>query len=398
MTDLAPPTPAPALGVGVIGFGWMGRVHTQAYSRVTHHFDDLGSTPRLIAVADEVPGRAAEAARRYGFARSSDDWSSLLADDEIEAISVTAPNFLHREIGVAVAEAGKHLWIEKPVGVTADDARAVRDAVERAGVRATVGFNYRNPPAVRAARELISSGSLGELTHASFRLLSDYAADPAGALSWRYAFATAGHGVLGDLAVHGLDLAWFLMGDVAEVVADTTVFIGERAVPSGATSGHQRVEGGTMGQVENEDYLAGILRFTSGARATVEVSRVAVGEQNDYGFTVHGTRGSVSWDFRRLGELQVSRGDRYQDLPVSRTFAVPGDGDYAAFQPGAAISMGYDDLKVIEAAGFLRSIADGAPHGAGLDDAVRAAETAEALSDSAATGRWVSVASSGVAR
>jgi len=182
------------------------------------------------------------------------------------------------------------------------------------------------------------------------------------------------------------------------VVADTAVFIGERAVPSGATSGHQRVEGGEMGAVENEDYLAGILRFASGARGTVEVSRVAVGEQNDYGFAVHGTRGSVAWDFRRLGELRVSRGDGYQDLPLARAFAKPGDGDYAAFQPGAAISMGYDDLKVIEAAEFVRSIATGTARGAGLDDAVRAATVAEALSDSAASGRWQQVGSPEAAR
>ncbi|WP_382303569.1 Gfo/Idh/MocA family protein [Herbiconiux sp. UC225_62] len=388
----------PSLGVGVIGFGWMGRTHTQAYSRVPHHFDDLGVVPRLVAVADDVEGRAETAAARYGFERAHLSWRALLDDDDVELVSVTAPNFLHREIGVAVAEAGKHLWIEKPVGNTAADAVAVRQAVGEAGVMAAVGFNYRNPPAVQAARELIASGAIGSVTHATFRLLSDYAADPAGALSWRYAFATAGHGVLGDLAVHGIDLAWYLLGDVAEVTADTHVFIGERAVPTGATSGHERIEGGALGRVENEDYLASILRLTSGARVTMEVSRIAVGEQNDYGFTVHGTRGSVAWSFRRMGELQVSQGAGYQDLPVATGYVGPGDGDYAAFQPGAAISMGYDDLKVIEAAKLLRSISGGTVTGATLDDAVRAARVAEAMAASAVSGRWEGIETDEVTR
>jgi predicted dehydrogenase len=381
-----------ALGVAVVGFGWMGRVHTQAYLRVPHHFPQLEVRPELVAVADEVPGRAEEAAARYGFATASRDWREVAADPRVRAVSITAPNFLHREIGTAMAEAGKHIWIEKPVGLTAADARAVAEAAARAGVQGTVGFNYRNAPAVAAARELIRSGEIGAITHVRIRLLSDYAAHPEGALTWRYERERGGSGVLGDLASHGVDLARCLVGEIGSLIADTAVFLPERARPAGATAGHVRAVGGELGPVENEDYVSCLLRFASGARGVLEASRVSVGEQNNYGFEIHGTMGAVFWDFRRMGELAVSTGTAYQDQAVSTVFAGPAHGGYAAFQPAAATGMGYDDLKVIEAYNFLRSVAEGTAHGATLDDAVRSATVLDAMLSSAERGEWVSLA------
>lgn len=379
------------IGVAVAGFGWMGRVHAQAYSRVLHHFPDLVLHPHLHAVADNVPGRAEAAAARFGFATASRDWRELLSDDRVQAVSVTAPNFLHREMGVALARAGKHLWIEKPVGLTSADARAVAEVAAAAGVTVVVGFNYRNAPAVRTARRLIDGGELGTITHARIRLFSDYAAHPDGALSWRFERSRGGSGVLGDLASHAADLAWFLLGDIAEVSADTAVFLDRRPIPTAATTGHGRATGGPLGQVENEDYLAALLRFGSGARGVLEASRVAVGEQNNYGVEIHGTRGSLWWDFRRMGELRTSLGSSYADQSVTTRFVGPGDGDYAAFQPGAANTMSFDDLKVIEAADFLTSIDTGTQHGAGLADAVRSATVLDAMAESARTRAWVSI-------
>ncbi|MEV7146027.1 Gfo/Idh/MocA family oxidoreductase [Streptomyces sp. NPDC093084] len=379
------------LGVAVVGFGWMGRVHTQAYQRVLHHFPELPVRPELVTVAEEVPGRAEEAAARYGFAFTARDWREVAADPRVHAVSVTAPNFLHREIGVAMAGAGKHLWIEKPVGLSAADAGAVADAVAKAGVQGTVGFNYRNAPAVAYARDLVASGELGTVTHVRIRLLSDYAAHPDGALTWRYERARGGTGVLGDLASHGVDLARFLLGEITALAADTAVFIPERARPTGATAGHTLATGGALGPVENEDYVSCLLRFASGARGVLEACRVSVGEQNNYGFEVHGTRGAVFWDYRRMGELGVSRGTSYQDQPVATVFVGPGHGEYGAFQPGAANAMGYDDLKVVEARNFLRSIAEGTPCGPTLADAVHSATALDAMSRSAAQGTWVSL-------
>ncbi|GHB64898.1 oxidoreductase [Streptomyces umbrinus] len=380
------------LGVAVVGFGWMGRVHTQAYARVPHHFPQLPVRPELVAVADEVPGRAEEAAGQYGFATAARDWREVAADPRVQAVSIAAPNFLHREIGVAMAEAGKHIWIEKPVGLTAEDARAVAGAVTKAGVQGTVGFNYRNAPAVAAARELITSGEIGTVTHVRIRLFSDYAAHPEGALTWRYERERGGSGVLGDLASHGVDLARFLLGEIASLAADTAVFVPERARPTGATAGHTRSAGGELGPVENEDYVSCLLRFASGARGVLEACRVSVGEQNNYGFEIHGTKGAVSWDFRRMGELAVSRGTSYQDQPVSTLYVGPGHGEYAAFQPGSANSMGYDDLKVIEAYNFLRSITEGTAYGATVEDAVYSAAALDAMSRSAESGTWASPA------
>ncbi|MFG2269326.1 Gfo/Idh/MocA family protein [Streptomyces chartreusis] len=378
------------LGVAVVGFGWMGRVHTQAYARVPHHYPQLSLRPRLLTVAEEVPGRAEEAAAQFGFASTTRDWRDVAADPSVRAVSITAPNFLHREIGVAMAEAGKHIWIEKPVGLTAEDARAVADAAARAGVHSAVGFNYRNAPAVETARELIASGEIGTVTHVRVRLFSDYAAHPQGALTWRYERERGGSGVLGDLASHGADLARFLLGDIASLTADTAIFVPERARPTGATAGHTLATG-ELGPVENEDYVNCLLRFASGARGVLEACRVSVGEQNNYGFEVHGTKGAVFWDFRRMGELGISRGTSYQDQPVSTLHVGPAQGEYGAFQPGAATSMGYDDLKVIEAYRFLRSIAEGTPHGATLADAVHSAAVLDAMSRSAESGSWVDV-------
>ncbi|WP_395310852.1 Gfo/Idh/MocA family oxidoreductase [Mycobacterium sp. AMU20-3851] len=374
--------------VGVIGFGWMGRVHAQAYARVRHHYPEA-SAPALVAIADDAPGRAEKAAQQFGAASAYTDWKALIDDPGIRAVSVTAPNFLHREIGTTVVDAGKHLWIEKPVGLNAADALEVAEAAKAKGVQTAVGFNYRNAPAVAAARELIAGGKLGDVTHARFYFLSDYAAHPDGALSWRFQRDRGGNGVLGDLASHAIDLVRHLLGEVDAVVADTATFIGQRPEPAGATAGHQLASGGPRGDVENEDYVFAQLRLASGARCGVEASRVAVGEQNAYGFEIHGTAGFVAWDFRRIGELRVGTGSSYQDQSVTTRFVGPGDGEYAAFQPGSAMAMGYDELKVIEAHRFLQSIETATPVGATIWDAVAAAQIIEAITESVRTGSWV---------
>ena len=374
--------------VGIIGFGWMGRVHAQAYSRLPHHYPQLAGLPVLVAIADDVPGRAADAARQFGAGSALADWRALVDDPRISAVSVTAPNFLHREIGTAVVAAGKHLWIEKPVGLDVADALAVARAADEHSVQTAVGFNYRNAPAVAAARELVAGGELGAITHARFYFLSDYAAHPDGALSWRFQRARGGNGVLGDLASHGVDLVRYLLGEVDSVIADTATFITQRPLPSGATSGHQLASGGERDDVENEDYVSAQLRLASGARCSLEASRVSVGEQNAYGFEIHGTHGVVGWDFRRIGELRVGTGTAFQDQSVSTRYVGPGDGEYAAFQPGSAMAMGYDELKIIEAQRFLQSIETGSAVGATIWDAVSTAQVIEAITESVRTGTW----------
>ena len=382
---------AQTLGVGIIGAGWMGHVHARAYQRLAQHWPDLAVRPELVAVAEPAAPTAESFARAHGVATYA-HWRELLAVPGIGALSVTAPNYLHREIGVAVAEAGKHLWIEKPVGLTAADAVAVRDAARASGVVGCVGFNYRNVPAVARARRVIASGGIGVPTHARVQLFTDYAAHPGSPLSWRYTVASGGHGVLGDLASHGVDLLRFVLGDVVGVMARTAIHIAKR--PIAEVQGHYAVldhddPGQELGAVENEDYAVAVLRMASGALSVCEADRAAVGEQNNYALEVHGSKGLVRWDFRRPGELQVSAGEHYAGQPTSTVFSEPGDGEYAAFQPGAGIAMGYDDTKVVEAHSFLRAIAGEPAELATLDDAVASARVLDAMVASHETGEWV---------
>jgi len=385
------------IGIGIVGAGWMGHVHARAYARLRHHFPTGGRDPELIAAADPVDAQLSDLVRYHGIAAGYADWRDLVADPRIGAVSVTAPNHLHAQIGVAVAEAGKHLWIEKPLGLNAADADTVRRAVQAAGVSSAVGFNYRNVPAVMRARSAIASGAIGRPTHARVHLFTDYAAHPGGPMSWRFALDRGGHGVLGDLASHGIDLVRFLLGDVDSVVAITDTFVPRRPLVDAGSSHYAVVDladaAVEFGSVENEDYVAALLRTESGVAVVVESSRAAVGEQNHYGFEVHGTTGLVRWDFRRPGELSLSTGADYQGQSTSTVLSGPGDGEYAAFQPGAGITMSFDDTKVIEAWGFLRRIDGEHVDGPTIDDAVASARVLDAIVTSAADRRWVSVGS-----
>lgn len=378
------------LRVGIVGLGWMGQVHARAYTRLRQHYPETPLVPELVAVADNAGAtRLAQAVQAYGFSAAYPDWRDLVARGDLDVVSVTGPNFIHREVGVAVAEAGLHLWIEKPAGRNAAETHDILRAVEAAGVQSAAGFNYRNAPAVEVARRLVADGRLGHLTHVSIRLLADYAAHPEGALTWRFQNAWAGTGVLGDLVSHGVDLGRYLVGEIAEVVADTATFITERPRPVGAASHFSRGTGGPLGPVENEDHVGALLRFAGGARGVLEASRVSVGEQCTYGIEVHGDRGALAWDFRRMGELRVCLDQDHQNAAYATRYVGPGDAELGRFQPGSGIAMGYDDLKVIEAHRLVRSIATGTPEGATIIDAYAAARVVDALDRSAVERRWV---------
>jgi len=246
-------------------------------------------------------------------------------------------------------------------------------------------------PAVAAAQAMIAAGEIGTVTHARVWLFSDYAAHPLGALSWRFQRKPGGSGVIGDLVSHGADLVHVLLGRVDRVVADSAVFIPQRPKPTGATEHFAVASSGELGPVENEDFVCALMQTSGGARVTLEASRVSVGDQCNYGFKVRGTTGSVAWDFRRMGELAVSTGTEYLNQPVRTVFVGPDRGDYGRFQPGAGIAMSFDDLKAVEAARFVQSIATGTPMGATLADAVRSAQLLDAIEASARTGAWVEV-------
>lgn len=380
------------VNVGIVGFGWMGQVHAKALTRVRQHYRDLGATPRVVAVADPADdGRLDYAREAFAVSWTTQDWTELAGHDDIDLVCVAGPNFTHRDVAVAAAKAGKHLWVEKPAGRNLAETQEIADAIAAAGVASAVGFNYRNAPAVEVARDLVSAGRIGEVRHVRVQMLGDYSAHPDGALTWRFVQGQAGSGVVGDLASHGLDLAQYVAGPIAALLAETSTFITERPQAIGASSHFSRGADGPLAAVENEDHVLTMLRFASGARGFLEASRVSVGEQNSYGFEVHGSTGSLAWDFRRMGELRVCLDQDYQGASWTTHRVGPGDGEAGAFQPDTAIPLSFDDLKVIEAKRLLASILTGTPGGATIADMVQAARLVDASLRSAAEQRWISV-------
>lgn len=384
---------APELRVGIVGFGWMGQVHARALSRLLQHYPDAPLRPRLVAVADNAPDdRTQRAAASYGFEHQLSNWRELVNHPEVDLVCVTGPNFIHRDVAVEAAKAGKHLWVEKPAGRDSGETAEIVAAVEAAGVQAAAGFNYRNVPAVERAKQIVASGRLGTIEHTTVRFLADYSADPDAALSWRFQNEFSGSGVLGDLVSHAADLLRHVVADIDELVVDRATFISQRreAVPGAM---HYEKGAGALGDVENEDYVNALFRLQDGSRGILESSRTAVGEQNTYGIEVHGTEGALAWDFRRMNELRVAvaADQQYLDSFYTTEYAGPGDGELSAFQPGTNNPIGFDDLKVIEARRLVESIATDTPVGATIHDALRAAQVVDAMITSSDERKWVSL-------
>jgi predicted dehydrogenase len=376
------------IGIGLLGVGWMGEVHSTSYRRVPIHFPECDGRARLVVAADEVDERARAAADRLGYERSTTDWREVIADPEVEAVSICAPNFLHREMALAAAAAGKHFWGEKPLGALPEDTLEIAGAAERAGIRTIVGLNYRNPPAVQHAKRLLDERALGEPNHFRMQFLASYSANPRGALSWRFSRELAGHGILSDLGSHAVDLAQFLLGPIVRATAASAILIPRRPKAAMGTGTHFSVVEGDveLGEVENDDWCAALVEFESGLRGTIELSRVTVGAEARYRFEVNGTEGAVAWDFERMNELEL-----YRDGGNARVLMGPSHPDFARFQPGQGIPMGYDDLKVIEAYRFLQSVADGEQREPGAREMAAAARVIDAIARSCESGAWEGV-------
>jgi predicted dehydrogenase len=376
------------VGIGLVGVGWMGRVHSVSYRRARDHYPDCAGVARLVIAADEREERAAHAVADLGFHESSPDWRNVIEHPDVDAVSITAPNHLHREVACAAAEAGKHVWIEKPAGRIPQDTSDIADAVQRAAVSSVVGFNYRHAPAVRHARKLIESSALGVIDHFRSQWVAAYAASPSGALSWRFRRDEAGLGILGDLGSHAVDLAQFLLGPIVTVTARTETVVAERPLPTSAGTHFAVVEGGELAPVENEDVVWSIVHFERGVTGTIEASRVAMGPQARYAFEVHGSLGAVAWDFERMNELFVFLPAESGNAGYARVVMGPQHEPFGRFQPGPGLPMGFDDLKVIEAALFLQSVADGEQREPGIREALAAAKVIAAMDRSAVSGAW----------
>lgn len=382
------------IGVGVISLGWMGRLHTRSYKALAEKFPELGVNIRLVSCADVMEDNQTLATDVLGFEKATADYHEVINDPEVDVVSICAPNFLHHEIALAAAAAGKPFWIEKPMGVSAQQSKEIALAAQEKNLATSVGFNYRHTPAIQLARQLIRDGKIGRVTNVRCWLIADYASAPEGPLTWRYSKEKAGAGVIGDLMSHGADLVQYLCGRIDEVSALSDTFIKERPIPTKMGVGHGGYEiGDEKGAVENEDYVAMLVRLENGVVGTLESSRVSVGPRAEYIIEVYGTDGSLRWNFEHLNDLEICIGrENGIQQGYVRSMASGQFPDFLRFQPGAGTSMGFDDMKVVEAKLFIESYLTGKQLAPSAADAWAAAEVDEATVRSAASGSWQKVA------
>jgi predicted dehydrogenase len=365
--------PPVEIGVGVLGYAFMGRAHSHALKTLAYMLDPPPAIPRLIAIAGRDETAVAAAAQRYGYTDAYTDWRRLVEDSRIEVFDNSGPNDVHAEPTIAAANAGKHVVCEKPLGRDADEALRMLHAVSRAGVKHMAAFNYRFVPAIRHAYELVQSGALGRIYHFRARYLQDWLADPTRPTSWRLRRSQAGSGALGDLGSHVIDLARFLVGEPAEISAATRTFVDVRPLADGS---------GTD-TVDVDDTFAAVVSYASGALGTLEASRMSHGRRNYLALEINGEHGSLEFNLERLNELRICRaGARaFEDVLV--------DGWWP---PGHI--LGWEHTFVFELGHFLAAVAQDrpvAPFGATFEDGYRAAVVGDAIARSAATGERVPI-------
>jgi predicted dehydrogenase len=394
-TDPTPAHPARRrIGVGVIGFGWLGQAHTRSLLRIPTLFEHRAFDVELVACSDALPARVDQSVTSFGFKRASAAWESVIEDPDVEVVWIAAPNMVHVQLVEAAAQAGKAVFCEKPVGGTPDQVARAARAARTAGVISGVGYNYRWAPLVRYARELIESGELGEITNYRGRFFSMYGADPLGFNSWRFQLDQAGYGVTSDLMSHSVDLAHMLLGPIAQLTGTLETNIRERPAPGDGASHYGRGRpDDPRTPVTNEDYAAMLCTFASGARGTFEVSRTLVGPESEHAFDVYGTRGAVGWNFERLNELRLYRAT--EDRGSGYTTVLGGDrfGHHGIFVPGSGNTIGFEDLVTIEDYEFCTALAEGRPYEPSFDQALDWASVQAALLRSNESGGWEPVVS-----
>jgi len=372
----------PKLRIGLIGSGFMGKAHAFGYATATRVFD-LPYELELHTIADVNDLAATKAAAALGFSRATAEWRSLVADPDIDVVSITAPNALHKEMALAAIAAGKHVYCEKPLAPLAADASEMTDAAEGAGVKTQVGFNYLCNPMLGLAREMIAGGELGEIRGYRGVHAEDYMADSAGAFTFRH--DPAGGGALADIGSHALATAEFLMGSAAgpitSVMGDCVTMIAER--PDGK-GGKRRVEVDDVGRA--------FLRFASGATGSIEGNWIATGRKMQHDFEVYGTKGALAFSQERFNELYFfSTEDRRGRQGFRRIEAAPDHPPYGLFCVAPGHQLGFNDLKAIEAAGFLDAVAGRRPEPFNFRAGLRIQTLVETIHASSRAGAWQEV-------
>jgi len=385
--------------VGLVGYAFMGRAHSNAYRQIPFYFPEIESQPVLKVLCGRSPEPLQQAAAAMGWEDTETDFDTLVARDDIDLIDITTPNNVHVEMAIKAAQAGKHVFCEKPLAMNLAEARQAQEAVEEAGVVNMICHNYRRAPAVSLAKQMIDDGALGTIYHWRSQYLQDWLVDPQAPAVWRTQKGIAGSGALGDLLAHSIDLALWLVGDIDQVCCDMETFIEERP-PLGsidATLG-ARAGAGEKVKVDVDDGVVALARFANGALGTMEATRFAPGHRNYNFFEINGSGGSLRFNLERMNELEYydcDDPDGQQGFRVIQAtegvhpfMGVPDDGG-RYWPPGHII--GYEHTFINTVADLLKGIEAGESPAPTFADAVKTQAILEACEDSADEGGWIEV-------
>jgi predicted dehydrogenase len=380
--------------VGLIGYKFMGKAHSNAYKSVGMFFP-LKNRVVMKAICGRDEAAVRKAAETWGWESYETDWKKLIRRSDIDVIDVSTPGNLHAEMAIAAARAGKHVLCEKPLANSLDEARRMQKAVEKAGVKNMVFFNYRRVPAVNFARRLIREGKLGEIYHFRGAYLQDWITDPEFPLVWRLDKDVAGSGALGDIGAHILDLALFLIGDITEVVADMKTFIKKRPLLESGSAFFAKKKAGPqrLGDVTVDDAATILARFRNGAMGTFTATRFATGRKNANQFEIYGSRGSVAFNLESLNDLYLySKDDAATEQGFRKILVTDSAHPYigAWWPPGHII--GYEHTFTNALSDFFRALETGESVSPDFKDGVAVQAVLAAVEKSASRGRWTKVA------
>ncbi|MBP2703377.1 Gfo/Idh/MocA family oxidoreductase [Microbispora sp. RL4-1S] len=383
----------PTLGVGMVGYSFMGRVHSEAWRNVSAFFD-LPVRPVMAALGGRSREQAAAAAASLGWAAVETDWKRLIERDDVQIIDICTPGDSHAEIAIAALAAGKHVLCEKPLANTVAEAEAMVEAARAAaarGVRSMVAFNYRRVPAVALARKMVAEGRIGEVRHVRAQYLQDWIVDPEFPLVWRLQKDKAGSGALGDIGAHIIDTAEFITGrNLVGVSAVTETFIKERPLAE-ASSGLAASSTQEKGEVTVDDAALFLGRFEGGALGSFEATRFATGRKNALRIEVNGSLGSLSFDFEAMNELWFYDSSE-SDAGFRRILVTEPDHPYAGAWWPPGHGLGYDHTFVHEVKDFLEAVAEGVDPAPSFEDGLRVQRVLAAVEESAAhESRWTAL-------
>ncbi|MCY0875093.1 MAG: Gfo/Idh/MocA family oxidoreductase [Firmicutes bacterium] len=378
--------------MAMIGYKFMGKAHSHAYHDMSMFFPHL-PTPIKQVICGRTTGELEEARRRYGWQEAQTDWQEVVARADIDAIDISVPSNVHRDIALAAAAQGKHIFCEKPLALTLEDSKAMWQAAQTAGIVHMVGFNYRFAPAVRLAKSIIESGRLGRIYHMRAVFLQDWIVDPQFPHVWRLDKSVAGSGSLGDLGAHTIDLARYLVGEFKEVIGVEETFVKQRPMSESMTGLSAKAgSDAPMKEVTVDDATIFLARFQGGALGSFEATRFALGHRSTHAFEINGSKGSVRFDFERLNELEVYFESDDDDVRgFRRVLATDPAHAYSDVWWPAGHTIGYEHTVVHAVAEFLEAIRDGRQAVPDFGDGVMCQAVLEAVERSCDTRSWVHV-------